>query len=205
MQIRDLVSADAMTREKAISELCGNIHHQSTTYEATPYAVRFLVEALGSDHADRPSILGLLAAIAHAPDPRPEEVAARSRAEVRAHAKGVLQHLTLHPAAAATIAFAAEAEAETFIPFLERALQNHPRPRARLALGLALARLGSYHAAAFKDGVEDLPLERLAAIARGAYDGHAEQRDLLDVVLEELTMESSSEDLVDRLNDEEGA
>lgn len=45
--LRALTSRDAAAREKARCELCGNIWHQHTVYEATAYAVPFLIRMLG--------------------------------------------------------------------------------------------------------------------------------------------------------------
>lgn len=45
-QIRDLASPDAETRRQAMHALYGNIWHQGTVYEATAYAVPFLIELL---------------------------------------------------------------------------------------------------------------------------------------------------------------
>ena len=45
-QIRALASTDPQVREKAQYELWGNIIHQGTIYQATSYAVPFLIELL---------------------------------------------------------------------------------------------------------------------------------------------------------------
>ncbi len=50
--------------DDALSELYGNIWHQGTVYEATAYAVPFLVELLGVPDADAGGLLGLLSVIA---------------------------------------------------------------------------------------------------------------------------------------------
>jgi HEAT repeat protein len=63
--IRDLASPDPATSRDALSELYGNIWHQGSVYEATAYAVPFLVEVLESaPHAGRAGILHLLQSIA---------------------------------------------------------------------------------------------------------------------------------------------
>ena len=63
--IRRLAAGSIEEREAALSELYGTIWHQGTVYEATPYAVPFLIE-LVTDPAipDRCHILSLLQAIA---------------------------------------------------------------------------------------------------------------------------------------------
>ena len=56
---------DSLERESPLWQLFGNIWHQGTVYEATSYAVPFLVElAAGNATPDRPGILALLGAIA---------------------------------------------------------------------------------------------------------------------------------------------
>jgi HEAT repeat protein len=63
--IRGLVSADEETRDDIISALHGSIWHQGTVYEATAYAVPFLIELVESDSiSGKVSILVLLNAIA---------------------------------------------------------------------------------------------------------------------------------------------
>ncbi len=64
-QLRALASDDADLRGKALYDLYGNIFHQGTRYEATAYAVPFLLELLGNPAApNRADILGLLTSIA---------------------------------------------------------------------------------------------------------------------------------------------
>jgi hypothetical protein len=47
--IRALASHDEEVRQSAMYELYGTIWHQDTIYEATAYAVPFLIELLESD------------------------------------------------------------------------------------------------------------------------------------------------------------
>ncbi|GAA4409900.1 hypothetical protein ACFQV2_31520 [Actinokineospora soli] len=64
-QIRALRSSEASQRTDALWQLYGNIFHQGTRYEATAYAVPFLLEVLAApDTADRAGLLDLLANIA---------------------------------------------------------------------------------------------------------------------------------------------
>ncbi|MGE0791864.1 MAG: hypothetical protein AB7S26_39690 [Sandaracinaceae bacterium] len=51
--------------DAALSELFGNIWHQGTVYEATAYAVPFLIEILDAKDAPLSGVLGLLAVIAN--------------------------------------------------------------------------------------------------------------------------------------------
>ncbi|MDX8053453.1 hypothetical protein SK571_29100 [Lentzea sp. BCCO 10_0798] len=63
-QIRGLMSPDADRRRKSLWELNGNIYHQGTIYEATAYAVPFLLEVLTAPECDeQPQLLSLLSGI----------------------------------------------------------------------------------------------------------------------------------------------
>lgn len=63
--IRTLLSQDKSERDRAIYELFGNIYHQGTVYEATAYAVPFLIELLDDPSTpDRSIVACLLASIA---------------------------------------------------------------------------------------------------------------------------------------------
>jgi HEAT repeat protein len=59
-----LLRALADGEEEPLNELFGNIHHQGTVYEATSYAVPFLIEVLDANEVQRDGILALLRAIA---------------------------------------------------------------------------------------------------------------------------------------------
>ncbi|MET7751146.1 hypothetical protein [Micromonospora sp. NPDC005367] len=63
--IRDLRSSDAEVRSAAMYELYGNIYHQGTRYEATAYAVPFLLELLADPTTPaRHEIIQLLSCLA---------------------------------------------------------------------------------------------------------------------------------------------
>ncbi len=97
-QIRALRSAEAQTREKALHDLYGNIFHQGTVYEATAYAVPFLLElAADPGTPDRAEVAGLLSAIAIGYDSNwlPDTVPI---AEIRATAEGGEAVLAAAPA-----------------------------------------------------------------------------------------------------------
>jgi hypothetical protein len=64
--LRDLTSSDGKVRSDAMYTLYGNIWHQGTVYEATAYAVPFLLELLQDESiADRREILVLLVHLAY--------------------------------------------------------------------------------------------------------------------------------------------
>jgi hypothetical protein len=59
--IRDLASSDQDVAEPALYEISSTIYHQGTVYEATAFAVPFLIELVASqDTYNRSKILGLL-------------------------------------------------------------------------------------------------------------------------------------------------
>ncbi|WP_354697348.1 hypothetical protein DSM112329_02971 [Paraconexibacter sp. AEG42_29] len=63
--IRALASSDPAVRDEARDDLYGSIGHQGTRYEASSYALPFLVElACEATVPDRPRILGLVAHLA---------------------------------------------------------------------------------------------------------------------------------------------
>ena len=62
--LQSLVSANAGVRDEALTELCNSILHQGTVYEATPYALPFLIRLLQQgEHPDRASVACLVASI----------------------------------------------------------------------------------------------------------------------------------------------
>ena len=64
-QLRSLLSEDVEIRKEALYELFGNIHHQGTVYEASSYAIPFLVEILDDPNCQvKDDIILLLACIA---------------------------------------------------------------------------------------------------------------------------------------------
>jgi len=62
-QIRAVHSADPAVRQRALHDMHGNIFHQGTRFEATAYAVPFLLEVVAEDRT-RADVLRLLTLIA---------------------------------------------------------------------------------------------------------------------------------------------
>lgn len=59
--LRDLASPKAETREQGLYHLYGNIFHQGSRYQATPYAIPFLYELIETDAVeDKYSLIALL-------------------------------------------------------------------------------------------------------------------------------------------------
>lgn len=68
--IRDLASPDIKTRSHGLSQLHRNIYHQGQIYEATSYAVPFLIELIQSpDAQDKHKILSYLAGLSEGYSP----------------------------------------------------------------------------------------------------------------------------------------
>lgn len=64
-QIRGLASADAEIRESVLWSLYGNIFHQGTRYQATPYAIPFIYELIENEEVqDRHKLIFFLVHIA---------------------------------------------------------------------------------------------------------------------------------------------
>lgn len=71
--LRTVRAEDTDDEDSPLWHLFGNIWHQGTVYQATSYAVPFLLELVEDVHApNRVGVLGLLGAIAHAESDRPE-------------------------------------------------------------------------------------------------------------------------------------
>jgi hypothetical protein len=142
-QIRSLLSDKDEVRKKALWELWGNIWHQSTVYEATPYAVPFLAELSRSRSVvDRVGILLLLHEIANAYTGLVEE----SRAAVQREVPRLLSMLdeesgSLRLATAAVISNSL-LEAMSRISDLRRWFAESKDDRQRLTLALVLVLLG---------------------------------------------------------------
>ncbi|WP_422735272.1 hypothetical protein ACN263_16880 [Micromonospora sp. WMMD729] len=64
-QLRALLDPDATVRDEALGELYGNVFHQGNRFEASAYAVPFLLEMLTDPATPDPAaVLGLLSALA---------------------------------------------------------------------------------------------------------------------------------------------
>jgi len=89
--LRALASDDSEVRRRTRWELYGNIFHQGTRYEATRYAVPFVVELLESPGTpDRPELIELLTALAIGYDSNwlPLGIDMREYRSAREHATG---------------------------------------------------------------------------------------------------------------------
>lgn len=176
--LRERASADPTTAAEAEGELFGNIWHQGTVYEATAYAVPFLVELLERrETCDRAGLVLLLANIARgrsfleahgdipyfaqdANEPETkaklaEELAWRdsARAAVQRHAEAYWKLLN-NPAIRVSIPYllaALPAERERIEgDFPQRiAAADDPLYTASLVLGLALATRGPERSSAY--------------------------------------------------------
>jgi tetratricopeptide (TPR) repeat protein len=145
-QLRALLSPDEVARQRALHQLSGNILHQGTVYEATAYAVPFLIKLVAYPGTpDRAAILYLLVAIAG-------DAATNDPAEMAAHAAvsaGLPLYLSLldpaqdqglRAAASATLAAFPERASES-VPPLQAALAAERDAEVRLWLVWALAQV----------------------------------------------------------------
>lgn len=215
-QLRALISADAKKRDDALHELFGNIHHQSTIYEATAYAVPFLWEILArSASCDRTGIVSLIGAIAngggyHRANPTPQEKAwiAESRAAVRKGLGIAETHLAskdveLRMLCAHILASYPE-DAERFRPALRAALQREKDVGRRAGMGMALMILGEPAPDAFASTETTvLPLARLQEITQRAIDGLTERNNILDFIFELSLTRIDVDTILEWLDDRE--
>jgi HEAT repeat protein len=165
--LRSLGSGDRQVRDAALTELWNNIWHQGTVYEATPFALPFLIRLLqGQDHPHRGSIACLVASIiagrgyyeVHAPffkSTRPGEFDSEIQreqaivAEVQRIGVGALPSLIpfLTDSEAEVRATVAEAlgcypsRADELVPLLQRAVSVEEDENARERIQESLDRI----------------------------------------------------------------
>jgi tetratricopeptide (TPR) repeat protein len=130
-QLRALLAGDEHTRGRAYYHLHGNIWHQGTVYEASAYAVPFLIRmAAYAGTPDRPSLLNLITALAKGEECGPEQDEDRETAH-HAAAAGLPLYLSLLDAGNERELRAGAIEAVAAFP--ERAAEGVPRLQAALA------------------------------------------------------------------------
>jgi hypothetical protein len=215
--LRGLLSADEDTRSESLDELYGNIWHQGTVYEATAYAVPFLVELLESPSTlSRASIAVLLGLIArgasyHAVhDPSQTVKVARELEWVRAARQAVRDQLErairlmserdpeLRLGVVHLLACFPEDSPRTR-PVLRSVLREVGETRGRAAVGLALALLGELERSAFAPvDASALPLGRLQVAAEATIRGAIERSDTMEILLD-LATDSFEEERLDEL------
>ena len=204
--LTQLLSKKEKVRSEAMSELYGNIWHQSTVYEATAYAVPFLIELLqSSDVQSRASIAVLLGLIARGRsfhevhNPSKKAAVARELVWVKnardAVRKGIEPYLKListddqelRLTIVHLLACFPEDASQARQPILGT-LAAESQPDARAALGLALALLGELRSEAFRSSKPtDLPLERLEHLARAVTQGRVDIENALCILLDLAT------------------
>ena len=167
--VPDILRALAGGDEDALDDLFGNIWHQGTVYEATAYAVPFLIELLEHPGTETAGLLGLLSEIAdgssyadvhqHLDRPRPDgdpELRERierelswvraARAAVAAGSPVYLRLLAdgdedVRAWAAHTLGMSAEAP-DPMVPALRERLALDENPLVRASLVFAVAAAG---------------------------------------------------------------
>ncbi len=216
--LRQLLSTNEELRSQAMFELYGNIWHQHTVYEATAFAVPFLIDLLQSPCTpDRISIATLLGLIARGRsyhevhNPAKEADVARelvwvknARDAVRGGIEVYLRLLAedscqLRLAAAHLLACFPEEVHRTRQPLLD-SLTAESQTDARAVFGLALALLGELRREAFKStGASDLPLQRLELLAEGSLQRKVTAEDALNIILD-LATDSFDQEHLDNLD-----
>lgn len=197
-QLRALLSPDAHVRERAMHHLYGNVWHQGTVYEATAYAVPFLIKLLAYPGTpDRAEVLHLLAVVAEGDtcgagdDPL-------ARAAHNAVGDGLPLYLDLldaangqelRAAAIATLAAFPERSTQS-VPRLQSALAAEHDPLMRLWLMWALGQVmdASEQGRAYFDDIlsrtDDPNLAFLAAAALAGRTGEATPQPAVEVLVE---------------------
>lgn len=146
--LRALGSRDSKERKEALSALFGNIYHQDTVYDATRYAVPFLVElATTRSLPGRADTLGLLGHIANCLDGRAR---GEVRDEVARHAE-VIGRLLSDPVpavrAGAAFVLGGLPELTSRIgPRLRKAIERDTNALARAGMLLGLSNLRDHSA-----------------------------------------------------------
>lgn len=178
--LRALASPDSAARRRAYHHLYGNIWHQGSVYEATAYAVPFLIRLLSYPGApDRIEIVRLLTALAEDNGQREQGEDRDAAAAHRAAAVGLPLYLDLsrmapdqemRAAALALVSIFPERATES-IPWLRAAFEAEQDSLARVWLLLALGRLmeSTHEASAFfADALARTDDPRVAFLAAAA-------------------------------------
>ena len=153
ISIRQLLSKDDATVDKAIYELFGNIWHQGTVYEASAFAVPFLQELLRSseikDQAKK-SITALLASMADSYDTKDGSYAKATRTAVEKEIRLLFPYLScevpiVRESVAGALSRYPQYVAET-LPMLEKALASESDEEAKEKITEAIETLESEQA-----------------------------------------------------------
>ena len=151
--IRRLLSKDKATLDKAIHELFGNIYHQGTVYEASPYAVPFLQELLNSAEITKDaktSIACLLAGMADGHDTKDGSYTLRIREIVERELWLLFPYLssenpTVRETVAGALSHYPQYSAET-LPMLKKAFDSESDAEAKEKIAEAIETLKSEQA-----------------------------------------------------------
>jgi tetratricopeptide (TPR) repeat protein len=198
-QLRALLSPDEHVRERAMHRLYGNIWHQGSVYEATAYAVPFLIKLLAYARTpDKPAILHLIADLAEDDGTRTYGEDSEAKSAHDAVGAGLPLYLDLLAAstepqlrgAAITVLAAFRERSAESVPPLQAALAAEQERLTRVSLLWALGRVmdASVQSRAYFEvtltHIDDPVLAFLAAAALADRAAEATPEHAVDVLVE---------------------
>lgn len=200
--IRALASDDEEERQSATFELYENIWHQGTVYEATAYAVPFLIELLESDNVpEKNEILVLLGSLASSFDSYPQAIHQKQAHEAVACGVKIYVILLDHDdpdvrVGAAYTLFCLPECAPEVQPILQRHLESEGNQHVRASLLLCMWSfspnlLREYHRL-FQERMKaerESALVKLAAavaLIRSTEDAHSLSPEAMQTVIEAI-------------------
>jgi hypothetical protein len=200
--IRALASDDEEERESAMSELYENIWHQDTVYEATAYAVPFLIELLSSDRVpSKNEILVLLGSLASGSSSHSQAIHQKQAHDaVACGAKIYVTLLDHHDpdvrGGALYTLFCLPEHASEVLPLLQRHLESERNQHVRASLLLCMwsfsPNLLREYRPLFQERMKvegESSLVKLAAamaLIRSAEDAHALSPEAMQTVVEAI-------------------
>lgn len=200
--IRALAWGDEEERETAMFELYGNIWHQDTVYEATAYAVPFLIELLESDSVpSKHEILGLLGSLAIGSSSHSQPIHQKQAHEAVVCGVKIYVALLEHDdpdvrVGASYTLFCLPERAPEVLPLLQRHLESERKQQVRASLLLCMwsfsPKLLREYRPLFQERMKvegEASLVKLAAavaLIRSTEDAHALSPEALQIVVEAI-------------------
>jgi len=163
--VPELLTSLAAGDDSVLWDLCGNIYHQGTVYQATSYAVPFLWRLLAAQgDAGHSGVASLLGTIAEAACDPPSPWSQKILDEIWNGAPVALQLLqssneTARRGAVCILACLPEKAKELTTPLQDVLRRKDCSQHERALVGLALAALGVFDEAAFGSGTAPFIVE----------------------------------------------